>query len=99
MFRGRFARRQPKKVHNWQHDRTTTQRGYGHRWQKLRDAIMRRDGYLCQVCLAGGKYRPADEVDHVIPKAQGGSDDPCNLRAICAPCHRIKSAKEGNADR
>lgn len=27
------------------------------------------------------------EVDHIIPVADGGSDQPANLRLLCRPCH------------
>ena len=97
MFRNKWDRRHPKKQHNWNHKKSTTQRGYGHQWRKLRDSVMRRDQGLCQVCLAIGKYTPADEVDHVTPKAAGGSEEPDNLQAICKPCHAEKTAKESNA--
>lgn len=32
--------------------------------------------------------RPAPwEVDHIIPVADGGTDNPANLRLLCRPCH------------
>lgn len=96
MFRGRWAKRHPRKPHNWEHKKTTTQRGYGHQWRKLRDAVMRRDGFLCQVCKSTGRYTPADEVDHIVQKADGGTDHPDNLQAICKPCHKEKTARESN---
>ena len=82
--------------------KTQTQRGYGNSWRKLRDWIMRRDGGLCQVCAAAGKITPATEVDHIISKAEGARlnwtrqqiDDHANLRAICASCHKAKTAIE-----
>lgn len=75
----------------------TTERGYGHTWRKARAMIMRRDAYLCQACKAVGKLTPATEVDHITPKAHGGTDHPDNLRAICGPCHRAKTAREWTA--
>ena len=30
---------------------------------------------------------PATEVDHVIPRSAGGSDDVQNLQSLCKPCH------------
>lgn len=36
----------------------------------------------------------AKEVDHIIAKAHGGTDDMSNLEAICIKCHRTKTAKE-----
>ncbi len=65
-------------------------RGYGTAWDKLRGETLRRDHYLCRCseCEKSGRVRPATEVDHHIPKARGGTDDPSNLRAINADCHK-----------
>lgn len=80
---------------NWQHDRrTTTERGYGWEWQKLRARIMARDMHLCQTCLREGRTTPAQECDHIKPKAEGGTDDPGNLEAICTECHKVKTDAE-----
>lgn len=73
---------------------TTTQRGYGWKWQKLRERILERDGHLCQVCLKAGRVKIGTEVDHKINKAQGGADDPSNLQAICHDCHEAKTQQE-----
>lgn len=32
------------------------------------------------------------EIDHIVPVAEGGGDDPSNLRTLCRRCHRIESA-------
>jgi 5-methylcytosine-specific restriction protein A len=66
--------------------RTTTEQGYGWAWQQLRLRILQRDGGVCHWC--GG---PARSVDHVTPKADGGSDDPTNLVASCVPCNSARS--------
>jgi 5-methylcytosine-specific restriction endonuclease McrA len=55
-------------------------------WRELRLEILERDGWTCQVC--GG---PATQVDHVIPRVQGGASVPENLRAACAACNQAKS--------
>ena len=79
----------------WQHDqRSRHALGYGHRWVKLRERILARDCHLCQTCAKAGRVTPATAVDHIKPKAQGGTDDPANLAAICDPCHRDKTAAE-----
>lgn len=70
-------------------------RGYGSAWQRLRRVVMERDHYLCQVCLAVERISAAQAVDHIVPKAMGGTDDLDNLQAICDPCHRLKTAREG----
>ena len=76
------------------HRGTTTQRGYGWRWQKLRLQILKRDGYLCTNCLERGRPTPATDVDHIKPKVKGGTDEPGNLTSLCKPCHDGKSARD-----
>jgi 5-methylcytosine-specific restriction enzyme A len=73
---------------------TTTERGYGYAWQKLRIRILERDHGLCQVCAAQGRVSIARDVDHIVNKAQGGTDAESNLQAICPPCHTAKTARE-----
>jgi 5-methylcytosine-specific restriction protein A len=36
----------------------------------------------------------ATHVDHIKPKAHGGTDDDDNLESLCAACHRAKTATE-----
>ncbi|MCB2130917.1 MAG: HNH endonuclease [Rhodobacteraceae bacterium] len=78
----------------WAHEGSRHDRGYGYRWVKLRDAIMARDGYLCQPCQRTGRATPATEVDHITPKSRDGEDDADNLQAICSPCHSAKTKGE-----
>lgn len=72
-------------------------RGYGREWELTRDRILIRDRYLCQPCLKEGRTGAATQVDHVKPRAQGGSEADDNLQAICDRCHRAKTAREGQA--
>ena len=69
-------------------------RGYGAEWEQTRKRILSRDKGLCQVCKADGRLRPAKQVDHKVPKAEGGTEDDDNLQAICSDCHKAKTAKE-----
>ncbi|ELV2160624.1 HNH endonuclease [Escherichia coli] len=39
-------------------------------------------------------HREAKTVDHIIPKAHGGSDADSNLQSLCWPCHKAKTARE-----
>lgn len=71
-------------------------RGYGHAWRKVREIILLRDCALCQVCQAQGKITPANIVDHITAKAEGGTDDHDNLRAICKPCHDSKTGGDAH---
>ena len=82
---------------NWVADKvrgSDTERGYGWTWRKLRLKILKRDNGLCQVCYKKGHMVAAKEVDHILPKAKGGTDDPSNLQSICIKHHREKTARE-----
>jgi len=90
--------------HNWHHTTSRQERGYGAKWEKLRLQILARDQYLCQQCdregrltglVTGNPRHPrAANVDHITPKAQGGTDDPDNLESLCRTCHNAKTASE-----
>lgn len=75
-------------------------------WQKLRRAILDRDGHRCTCdgcprCTGRPCSRPATDVDHIVPRAKGGGDAPANLRSLCGgpgSCHAYKSSQpEGGA--
>ncbi|WP_296228575.1 HNH endonuclease [Ralstonia sp. UBA689] len=71
-------------------------RGYDAAWERKRDRILERAGGLCECadCARLGRVRLATEVDHIVPKAQGGSDDDDNLQAINKDCHKAKTLRE-----
>lgn len=73
---------------------TAEQRGYGWEWRKKRAAVLKRDRYLCQCTDCKGRCLPATEVDHVIPKHLGGTDEFDNLAAINEACHKAKTQRE-----
>lgn len=68
--------------------------GYGIAWDRLRLVILRRDNYLCVPCRLAGRITLAQAVDHIVPKARGGTDALENLQSICRPCHDRKSLEE-----
>jgi 5-methylcytosine-specific restriction enzyme A len=68
-----------------------SRRGYGASWTKLRVMVLERAGEHC--AIAGCEVR-ATEVDHRLPKHQGGTDAPENLQAMCAHHHRSKTGRE-----
>ena len=71
---------------------TSTERGYDTAWRKLRIAILNRDAWTCQIC---GKHLVGSDatVDHIVPKARGGSDQQFNLRAACRADNSSKGAR------
>ena len=66
---------------------------------QLRNYILERNGYTCQLCGSGaGDPDPYNRnrkvrlhVDHIVPKSQGGTDDRENLRVLCSACNQGRS--------
>jgi 5-methylcytosine-specific restriction endonuclease McrA len=58
----------------------------------LRFSILARDGFKCYWC---GRSPVEDgvklAVDHKVPRAHGGTDDPSNLVSACQDCNGGKS--------
>lgn len=59
---------------------------YGRAWKRIRDRYI--SGHpLCEDCLSRGIYRPAEEVHHKLPLADGGTHEKNNLVSLCRSCH------------
>lgn len=59
--------------------------------RRARFEILRRDGFTCRYC--GGKAPDVElTVDHVIPVALGGGNDPTNLVTACQRCNAGKGS-------
>jgi len=58
--------------------------------KRARFEVFKRDGFVCQYC---GAHPPEVvlECDHIIPVAEGGTNDEGNLVTACADCNRGKS--------
>jgi 5-methylcytosine-specific restriction endonuclease McrA len=52
-------------------------------YEKLRQEILRRDGWRCQACGANSSL----EVHHQEFRSRGGCDSEENLITLCAVCH------------
>ena len=64
----------------------------GRRWERVRRAVLERDGYACQNCR---KWAGRMEVDHIKPRHAGGAVyDPANCQTLCVDCHLAKSRQE-----
>lgn len=64
--------------------------------KRLRYEILRRDNHACRYCGRSAPEVPLT-VDHVIPIALGGGDDPTNLATACKDCNSGKSASAPDA--
>lgn len=64
-------------------------------WSSRRRAVLSRDGYVCQLALAGCEGT-ASEVDHAV---RGDDHSFGNLRAVCSECHKKKTSAEAQEAR
>ncbi|MES2749490.1 MAG: HNH endonuclease [Patescibacteria group bacterium] len=60
--------------------------------------VSKLEDYSCQVCGwsiewkdGNGKNRYSIDIDHIIPKANGGGEEISNLWALCPNCHKKKT--------
>jgi 5-methylcytosine-specific restriction protein A len=89
---GRCAAHDLKRRHYAQHSRgTSAAQGYGPAWRRLRVAILQRDP-ICRD--ASGCGRPSTDVDHIVARKHGGTDDASNLRGLCKSHHSRKTAMQ-----
>jgi len=64
-------------------------RNYNNLSGSLRYKIIKRSGGRCEACgIPSDKM--AIDVDHIVPKNKGGSNDESNLQALCYKCNRQK---------
>lgn len=82
----------------------TTSRTGTTKWLRIRARVVadaRASGLThCPLCGVELDYEHAKqpnsaEVDHIVPVAQGGSDEPSNLRVIC----KLDNGKRGDGRR
>ena len=74
---------------------SSSQRGYGARWQRARKSFLIRNP-LCASCKEQGHITEATVVDHVVPH-KGDYErmwDQNSWQPLCKRCHDRKSANE-----
>lgn len=63
--------------------------------QRIREAARDRCGY----CLSSQRYVMATlEIEHIIPRALGGTEDESNLWLSCGLCNRYKGSQTTGID-
>lgn len=73
----------------WQH--RTASAGYVS--GTLRYDVLKRAQFHCELCGISADLK-ALEVDHIVPRNKGGSDDPSNLQALCYSCNAMKRDRD-----
>lgn len=54
---------------------------------RLRYTVLQRDNFRCVLCGNGANEGMRLEVDHIIGKTEGGTNDLDNLRTLCGACN------------
>lgn len=87
----------PKHSKSHQQERRGVQSGW--EWTNTKRRIKKRDGYRCAEVIDGEVCGSVIdlEVDHVIPRELGGTNDDDNLITRCRDCHLRKHGKVSRA--
>jgi diadenosine tetraphosphate (Ap4A) HIT family hydrolase len=78
-----------KRKDPWSHRRKSL--GYVPGTQRYE--VLKRAKYRCELCGVSAEHK-ALEVDHIIPRNKGGSDDDSNLQALCYSCNATKRDRD-----
>ena len=78
-----------KRADPWAHRRKSA----GYVSGTLRYEVLKRAMFRCELCGVSAEDR-ALEVDHIIPRNAGGSDDLSNLQALCYSCNAMKRDRD-----
>lgn len=94
---GRFcekhAKQESRRYEKYDRDSEKRKR-YGRRWKRIRDRYIAAHP-LCERCEKLGSVNVAEEVHHIKPLAQGGTNTEENLMSLCKSCHSGITAREG----
>jgi 5-methylcytosine-specific restriction protein A len=81
-------------VESWRtRDRPTVTRIRGRELQRRRGRLFARQPW-CVKCLPDGRHTKPTIRDHIIPLAEGGTEDESNEQALCLDCSDRKTEGE-----
>jgi len=61
---------------------------------RIRREILARDRHRCR--RKGCNHTRFLDIHHIVPRAEGGTNDPRNLVTLCRACHRLWHEGKGN---
>jgi 5-methylcytosine-specific restriction endonuclease McrA len=61
---------------------------------RIRREVLARDRHHCR--RKGCNHTRFMEIHHIIPRSQGGANDPENLVTLCTSCHKLLHEKGGD---
>ena len=73
----------------WEHRKKSS----GYISGTLKYEVLKRAEQHCELCGISN-HEKALEVDHIIPRNQGGEDDISNLQALCYSCNSMKRDRD-----
>ena len=73
----------------WEHRKLSS----GYISGSIKYEVLKKAKFRCELCGIPAKDR-ALEVDHIIPKSKGGSDDISNFQALCYSCNSSKRNRD-----
>jgi ATP adenylyltransferase len=73
----------------WQHRKLSS----GYISGTLKFEVLKNAQFHCELCGISADVR-ALEVDHIVPRNLGGTDDPSNLQALCYSCNSMKRDRD-----
>jgi ATP adenylyltransferase len=73
----------------WQHRKISE----GYISGTIRYEVLKAAKFRCELCGVSADIK-ALEVDHIIPRNKGGSDDPSNFQALCYSCNAMKRDRD-----
>ena len=74
-----------KREDPWNHRRKSS----GYISGTVRYQVLSRAKFRCELCGISAEHK-ALEVDHILPRNKGGSDDESNLQSLCYSCNAMK---------
>lgn len=76
---------------NWKDDETIVLTISRRDFAKKREGKIKADHRICYICDRLIPEHELATIDHVLPKALGGTDDDWNLRCCCHRCNHHKA--------
>ena len=73
----------------WEHRKKSS----GYVSGTLRYEILKRAKFRCELCGISAEQK-ALEVDHIVPRNSGGTDDESNLQSLCYSCNAMKRDRD-----
>jgi ATP adenylyltransferase len=84
---GEYKAKRGKRI--WQHRKASS----GYISGTFRYEVLKRAKFRCELCGVSEDIR-ALEMDHIIPRSRGGTDDLDNLQALCYRCNAMKRDRD-----